>query len=101
MYFRVQWFLLAAKTKNEYLWHVLKDGFAFLSHLVPALKDGKYCVGFFLYLQKAFKVCNHKILLRKLEKHGAVGAEHEGFHSYLSGRAQVVHINYLQTTIQP
>jgi hypothetical protein len=35
--------------------------------ITEALNDGKYCIGIFLDLKKAFDVCSHKILLKKLE----------------------------------
>jgi hypothetical protein len=36
-----------------------------INHVGNALNDGKYCIGVFLDLKKAFDVCNHNILLKK------------------------------------
>jgi hypothetical protein len=49
-----------------------------------------YCVGVFLDLQKAFDVCSHEILLKKLQKMGIVGTTLAWFTSYLQGRSQCV-----------
>ena len=35
-----------------------------------AINENKYCIGVFLDLKKAFDVCSHKILLKKLERLG-------------------------------
>jgi ribonuclease P/MRP protein subunit RPP40 len=42
---------------------------------------------------KAFDVCSHKILLKKLEKMGIGGNSYAWFKNYLSGRTQLVDIN--------
>ena len=51
-----------------------------------------YCIGVFLDLKKAFDVCSHDILLRKLLKMGIREDAHAWFRSYLSGRSQCVDI---------
>ena len=38
-----------------------------------ALDMGKYVVGVFFYIKKAFDTVEHTILLRKLEQHGIRG----------------------------
>jgi hypothetical protein len=53
-----------------------------------------YCIGVFLDLKKAFDVCSHDILLKKLKKMGIVGDAHAWFTSYLSGRSQCVDISH-------
>jgi hypothetical protein len=37
------------------------------------MNDKKYCIGLFLDLKKAFDVCSHDILLKKLKKYGING----------------------------
>jgi hypothetical protein len=51
-----------------------------------------YCLGVFLDLRKAFDVCSHEILLKKLKKMGILGTTHKWFTSYLTNRAQCVDI---------
>ena len=65
-----------------------------LSNFVAtAINDNKYCIGVFLDLKKAFDVCSHPILLKKLKKLGVSGTSLEWFKSYLSDRKQCVDIN--------
>jgi hypothetical protein len=64
------------------------------NRITEALNDGKFCIGIFLDLKKAFDVCSHDILLKKLEKSfGIRGTALLWFKNYLSGRSQVVDIN--------
>jgi len=51
-----------------------------------------YCLGVFLDLKKAFDVCSHEILLKKLRKMGIRGKTHDWFANYLAGRSQCVDI---------
>ena len=51
-----------------------------------AINQGKFCVGIFLDLKKAFDVCNHEILFKKLESKGVKGKTLEWFKSYLKER---------------
>jgi hypothetical protein len=51
-----------------------------------------YCIGVFLDLKKAFDVCSHSILLKKLSKMGIQGTAHKWFESYLRDRSQCVDI---------
>jgi hypothetical protein len=64
-----------------------------LNYVTAALNDGNYCVGVFLDLKKAFDVCSHSILLKKLKKMGINGITYKWFENYLSGRTQKVDIN--------
>jgi hypothetical protein len=56
------------------------------------LYNGEITVGVFLDLKKAFDVCDHQILLKKLTKYGITGTLLEWFISYLTGRTQIVDI---------
>ena len=57
-----------------------------------SLNRGNFCIGIFLDLKKAFDVCSHEILLKKLKKFGIEGKAHDWFKSYLSNRKQKVDI---------
>jgi hypothetical protein len=50
-----------------------------------ALKEKKYAIGIFLDLKKAFDVCSHSILIRKLQKLGIRDTALKWFTSYLQG----------------
>jgi hypothetical protein len=63
------------------------------NHILAALNEKKYCIGLFLDLKKAFDVCSHPILLKKLKKYGIVGTTHDWFKSYLRNRVQKVDID--------
>lgn len=58
-----------------------------------ALNEKKYCIGLFLDLKKAFDVCSHEILLKKLRKYGINGTAYDWFSSYLKNRLQIVDVN--------
>ena len=58
-----------------------------------ALDTGKYVVGVFFYLKKAFDTVDHKILLAKSKQYGIRGNTHRWFESYLSNRKQYVEYN--------
>ena len=57
------------------------------------LNQGNFCIGIFLDLKKAFDLCNHEILFKKLANKGVTGKELNWFKSYLTGRGQVVDID--------
>ena len=59
-----------------------------LDKIISALSDGKFMVGIFVDLRKAFDTVNHEILLAKLYKYGIRGAVYNWFASYLSNRCQ-------------
>jgi hypothetical protein len=64
-----------------------------LNYITKALDDGNFCIGVFLDLRKAFDVCSHEILLKKLLKMGIRGNAHKWFKNYLAGRSQFVDVN--------
>jgi hypothetical protein len=63
------------------------------NYIYNALNDKKYCLGLFLDLKKAFDVCSHNILLKKLPKYGINDTALKWFESYLKDRQQKVEIN--------
>ncbi len=65
-----------SKSTGHYLTHVTNCTF-------NALPDKQFCIGLFLDLCKAFDVCSHDILKKKLKKYGLKGNTHKWFGSYL------------------
>ena len=66
------------------------------SHAIITLVErdtGKYVVGVFLNLKKAFDTVDHNILLAKLKQYGIRGNTHSWFENYLSYRKQYVEYN--------
>ena len=59
-----------------------------VERVTKALDTGKYIVGVFLDLKKAFDTVDHCILLNKLEKYGTRGNILNWVKSYLSFRVQ-------------
>ena len=66
-----------------------------------ALDSGKFVVGVFLDLKKAFDTVDHGILLNKLYALGIRGDLHKWFKSYLSGRSQYVYYNDNKSDVLP
>ena len=64
-----------------------------VERISKALDMGKYVVGVFLDLKKAFDTVDHTILLRKLEQYGIRGKTLRWFERYLSSRTQNVEYN--------
>ena len=58
-----------------------------------ALDTGKFVIGVFLDLKKAFDTVNHTILMKKLEYYGIRGRIFNWLKSYLDNRKQYVHYN--------
>jgi hypothetical protein len=64
-----------------------------VNYITKALDEGNFCIEVFLDLKKAFDVCSHKILLKKIHKMGIRGTAYNWFMNYLAGRTQFVDIN--------
>ena len=62
-----------------------------------ALDTGKYVVGVFLDLNKAFDTVDHSILLNKLYLYGIRGNIYNWFKSYLTNRSQYVEYNNVKS----
>jgi len=63
------------------------------NYISQALNENKFCLAVFIDLKKAFDVCSHTILLKKLKHFGINGKAHDWFTSYLSNRTQCVDVN--------
>ena len=70
---------------------------AVLDKITKAIEEGKFTVGIFLDLSKAFDTINHKILIRKLEHYGIRGTAKKWFENYLYNRKQYVKYNGVQS----
>jgi hypothetical protein len=65
----------------------------FLNHVSKALNEKEHTIAVFCNLRKAFDSCDHKILLRKIEKIGIRGNTLKWFSNYLSNRQQFITLN--------
>lgn len=61
------------------------------SNIVEAMDNGRFSLGIFFDLSKAFDTVNHGILLKKLENFGIRGFTQLWFTDYLSNRTQFVY----------
>ena len=64
-----------------------------INYISTSLNDGDFCVGVFIDLKKAFDVCSHDILIKKLRHLGVNELSLKWFQSYLANRRQKVDIN--------
>ena len=62
----------------------------FVDYVTNELKQGKYVLGIYLDIKKAFDSVNHEILFQKLHKYGIRGNSLRLIKSYLSNRCQCV-----------
>jgi retron-type reverse transcriptase len=67
--------------QNRSTEHAIID---FVDKITKAIDQGKFSVGIFLDLLKAFDTINHKILIRKLDHYGVRGVAKKWFENYLS-----------------
>ena len=73
--------------RNRSTEHALTD---FIDKITKAIDEGKYSIGIFLDLSKAFDTIDHKILIKKLEHYGIRGIAREWFENYLPNRKEIV-----------
>ena len=59
-----------------------------MNQITEAFSQGKYTLGIFIDLSKAFDTVNHSILLQKLKAYGIQSENLKWFRSYLSHRKQ-------------
>jgi hypothetical protein len=71
-----------------------------VNYISESLNNKEYCIGLFLDLKKAFDVCSHEILLKKLKNMGVGGLEAKWFESYLEGRKQFVEVGAARSCIR-
>jgi retron-type reverse transcriptase len=80
--------------KNRSTEHALIE---LIDGITKAIDQGKYTIGIFLDLSKAFDTINHKILIKKLEHYGVRGISMKWFENYLSGRKHVFKCNQINS----
>ena len=80
--------------KNRSTEHAIID---FVDKITKSIDQGKFSVGIFLDLSKAFHTINHKILIRKLEHYGIRGVAKKWFENYLCNRKQLVKFNGIKS----
>lgn len=61
---------------------------------------GKFAVGIFIDLAKAFDTINHDILCCKLERYGVRGIALQWFRNYLTNRSQYVYFNGVSSSLK-
>ena len=61
-----------------------------VNQITEAFSQGKYTLGIFLGLSKAFHTVNHNILLEKLKAYRIQSEKLKWFRSYLSNRKQFI-----------
>lgn len=69
---------------------------SFYEKILEAVDAGESPTGIFCDLSRAFDCVQHDLLLKKLYEYGIRGTPYDWFASYLSGRNQMVKIQYLE-----
>ena len=64
-----------------------------VNKISDSFDQGKFTLGIFIDLSKAFDTVNHKILLKKLNLYGIKNSTYDWFCSYLSNRKQCISID--------
>ena len=71
-----------------------------VNQITEAFSQGKYILGIFLDLSKAFDIVNHNILLEKLKAYGIQSENLKWFRSYLSNRKQFILFDDFKTEVK-
>ena len=71
-----------------------------MNQVIDAFSHGKYTLGIFVDLSKAFDTVNHNILVEKLKTYGIQSENLKWFRSYLSNRKQFISYNDLKTEMK-
>ena len=71
-----------------------------MNQITETFSQGKYALGIFIDLSKAFDTVNHNILLEKLKAYGIQPENLKWFRSYLSKRKQFISYNDLKTEMK-
>ena len=71
-----------------------------MNQITEAFSQGKYTLGTFLDLSKAFGTVNHNILLEKLKAYGIQSESLKWFRSYLSNRKQFILYDHFKTEVK-
>ena len=71
-----------------------------MNEITKVFSQGKYTLGTFIDLSKAFDTVNHNILLEKLKAYGIESENLEWFRSYLSNRKQFISYDDFKTNMK-
>ena len=71
-----------------------------MNQITEAFSQGKYTLGIFLDLSKAFDTVNHNIVLEKLKAYGIQSENLKWFRSNLSNRKQFILYDDLETEMK-
>ena len=71
-----------------------------MNQITEAFSQGKYTLGIFFYLSKAFDTANHNILLEKLKAYGIQSENLKWFRSYLSNSKQFILYDDFKTEVK-
>ena len=69
------------------------------NNIIAALDTGKFSIGIYINLSKAFDTLNHDILCQKLSHYGIRGMALDWIRSYLYLRKQCVYINSITSSL--
>ena len=64
-----------------------------VENITTAMDNGKFTIGVFIDLKKAFDTVDHSILVTKLDHYGIRGVAKQWLSSYLENRKQYVYFN--------